>query len=659
MNCRGCFFLSARATFCGPLDKQESASYFQFKMKKSSVFGDVTVPVEISSLSEKQKEEKVHMIFFGPTKPRPLDGLPWAYTCLADGCGKELVIKSQHDNRLHARLAHVKSKHPNWPQLLLADCMRDASHPIVDPVAQLALDLQLPSGLSRKDQEAMSVFCAFTKNNIAFSAIECPSMRKLLRCTYTMSAEYVRDAGKRFAQTVLERISNDLPSQFGLLFDSWSALSNHYIAVYVVYEHDGSPMYALLGLRPLLVVREGEDHESAPNSPEPYTFDDVVDDIDRIRLSSDFSADEHLRSLLDMPNSVESTCIPKADTAAYHHSITAILQQYGRTWDNIAFLVSDNAPVNRSLADFVNKPLIGCHAHLLNLAVKRYVNDNRKHVDAVQKLCSKIARSKGLRLACKSLYGFVPSLAVETRWRSTFEMIASYLRIHDDRLYTAHPELNSAKLSAASNRIVVRMHEYFSMHIQPAFAALDQEHCSISEARDHFDRLLGVSHLKPYMKEYLSTASMPLTLKSKVFVNAIDKINTVDEFSMTEEESASVSCFLLPTKDALQNSTRRRSLPSSRYVNVSWIPCTTSIVERTFSILRFILPYYRHAISDATLESQIMLRIFTSKLPIFKKVLQQNNDTDVNDTDSIDLESLDDSFGGHMAPSEASENNTN
>ena len=49
----------------------------------------------------------------------------------------------------------------------------------------------------------------------------------------------------------------------------------------------------------------------------------------------------------------------------------SMLELYGKSVENVLFIVGDNASVNMSLAEKMGVPFIGCASHRLNLAVNQ------------------------------------------------------------------------------------------------------------------------------------------------------------------------------------------------------------------------------------------------------------------------------------------------
>lgn len=65
---------------------------------------------------------------------------------------------------------------------------------------------------------------------------------------------------------------------------------------------------------------------------------------------------------------------PTNQNAANHRdSIHELMEKYNRTSQNVLFLVSDSASVNRSLSRLMGVPMVNCRCHFLSLAIKHFV----------------------------------------------------------------------------------------------------------------------------------------------------------------------------------------------------------------------------------------------------------------------------------------------
>ncbi|KAE9192667.1 hypothetical protein PF005_g18370 [Phytophthora fragariae] len=114
---------------------------------------------------------------------------------------------------------------------------------------------------------------------------------------------------------------------------SWSFHSDHYVAVFAVFEHDQRSEKVILALAPIA--------------------DDGVED----------------------------------QTAESHVAFLAGIQPFfKRDISSIIYLVGDNCSVNTRLADLLQVSFIGCASHRLNLVVNVYLSDYEPLLDQMQQL---------------------------------------------------------------------------------------------------------------------------------------------------------------------------------------------------------------------------------------------------------------------------------
>ncbi|KAL0219553.1 hypothetical protein P9112_005206 [Eukaryota sp. TZLM1-RC] len=81
--------------------------------------------------------------------------------------------------------------------------------------------------------------------------------------------------------------------------------------------------------------------------------------------------------------------------AADHlHVIETILSDFGRSIDDLWFIVGDNCETNRCLASRLGVPLIGCASHRFSLeALEHGVTEDFKKIDTVFKHLRTVKRS--------------------------------------------------------------------------------------------------------------------------------------------------------------------------------------------------------------------------------------------------------------------------
>ncbi|KAG3113215.1 hypothetical protein PI125_g7540 [Phytophthora idaei] len=143
----------------------------------------------------------------------------------------------------------------------------------------------------------------------------------------------MRDNILRVAEEVEDKVAQEMPDNFGIIFDGWSNDSEHYLAVFPTYEVDGLMKTPLLSMAP--IVNEPDDNLKA----------------------------ESQRSALE-----------------------SVLAVFGKEVVHCLFLVGDNCSVNKKLVCLMNVRLVGCASHRLNLAARLPTADFQAELDLIQKL---------------------------------------------------------------------------------------------------------------------------------------------------------------------------------------------------------------------------------------------------------------------------------
>ena len=94
-----------------------------------------------------------------------------------------------------------------------------------------------------------------------------------------------------------------------------------------------------------------------------------------------FSSDGKMMTpLLSMSPLLDSDSSNNDDSLEVSHDarenqlyLRNILSNYGRSLEDVAFLVCDNCGVNRRVSKNLGVPMIGCASRRLDLAVKKYI----------------------------------------------------------------------------------------------------------------------------------------------------------------------------------------------------------------------------------------------------------------------------------------------
>ena len=80
------------------------------------------------------------------------------------------------------------------------------------------------------------------------------------------------------------------------------------------------------------------------------------------------------------------------DAQAYVVFMRATLNEYAKSFDDVAFIVADNCNTNGSIARICGVPLVGCYSHKFNLAIKAYMSEYEDALSSVNLLMGKLKR---------------------------------------------------------------------------------------------------------------------------------------------------------------------------------------------------------------------------------------------------------------------------
>jgi hypothetical protein len=132
-------------------------------------------------------------------------------------------------------------------------------------------------------------------------------------------------------------------------------------------------------------------------------------------------------------------------TAAAHVDyLVSTLKWYGKSFGNVLFIVADNCSTNGAIVRFeeVNVPLIGCKAHIFNLALKLVFkgacgkkgkdnSDDDGPITKVHKIMKHLDTLKNRGLLREHEIHYAPVLDNETRWTSKYSMLKRYTLLRD------------------------------------------------------------------------------------------------------------------------------------------------------------------------------------------------------------------------------------
>jgi hypothetical protein len=401
---------------------------------------------------------------------------------------------------------------------------------------------------------------------LPFCTVEKPLTRKYSSLS-PISLETFQKYKNLLTIELEKKIATILPERFVLIFDGWSleGASTHYIALFAQWMSPEKTIErALLAFSPLL--------------------------------------DEN-----DM-------------TATSHKEfIVSHLEVYEKTLDNVICLVGDNANTNKALADQCNKPLIGCASHRFNLEVQEYLKQNpwNSLLDKVHNLMLKLRTLKNSALL-RNHTQLRPQLRCSTRWSGSFAMVKRYFEIKDAVIHISNDtdELQYLLLNVAEERSLTKLFNDM-VKLWSVTCKLQTLNLTLLEVRVLFDKVIDCF---PAMNRYISIDA-PI-IHSPSFESGLVKILNGDpNFNQYEIRS------LLPLKIVIDEpaidtnqelsfadnaliAVKKKRDPSivNLYLDPSFIPCGSVIVESLFSVAGQIFDEHRIGTLPVHVEEQMFLK---------------------------------------------------
>ncbi len=289
------------------------------------------------------------------------------------------------------------------------------------------------------------------------------------------------------------------------------------------------------------------------------------------------------------------------------------MELYGKSLGNLIYLVADNAAVNTRLADLLGIPMICCASHRFNLACKKYLESSENVLQKIQSLMTSLRQVKQAgKLRTKT--DLEPIIRNVTRWSSTFEMVQRFLTLLEfiDTTDAALAKNLPTPLEIIALNDLMKYLEQF----QTTTLLLQDEKRKLQEVRSIFDEML--KHY-PSMNYYISSDGG--ILHSPDFEIAIveDEVNSLDSTQkkllkpFRQENNASAGVGISPVKPdtpyALQALKKERKVLNNEFIDICFIPPTSNIVERVFSVARLVLTDYRKSMSPYTFECVMFLKM--------------------------------------------------
>ena len=363
----------------------------------------------------------------------------------------------------------------------------------------------------------------------------------------------LKEAIVNTSEEVKSIISKIIPSKFCICFDAWTENKIHFIGIYAIFNDlNNTPQNVLLA------------------------FTTLVDE-------SNWTAQNY------------------ADT------ISNVLESFNKSVLNVVCLIGDNCNTNKRLATLLKPPLVGWTSHKLNLAVENYLEDFPV-IKIINQLMIKI--STPLKLAkLRTLTSLKPITRNSTRWSSCFQMIDRFFTIKD---YLDIVDTDIAELMPNQIQIIQLQNLMNELRLLNELTIyLQKSHINLADVRKCFDKVT-LKHQK--MKKFLDV-NAPIVHSPK-FDTAVIKVLNENEETLDDEEREFISSLIqnpnnrsvsteFSTNPFIVSSTR--NLKTSEYMNLNFIPATSNMVERLFSLSRRMYSDHRKSLNNTTLENIIFL----------------------------------------------------
>jgi hypothetical protein len=235
------------------------------------------------------------------------------------------------------------------------------------------------------------------ERRLPLSEVENPLTRQMVKLKRTC-ATTLKSYMEHIAVQVGKKLTQELGSKFGLMFDGWSSGSRHYLGLFAIYMLKDERKQRLIGMSPM------GDGQSA---------------------------------------------------AAHLEYIVKILAVYDKNIANVLFMVGDNCPTNPAIANSANVPFIGCASHRFNLAIKAFMSDYQEEIDTIQALMICLRSANNSAELAKHTH-LRPIKSNHTRWSSVFAMLSRYLKIRNEIRSVSAVE--DYLPSGSAHRRIVQLH---------------------------------------------------------------------------------------------------------------------------------------------------------------------------------------------------------
>lgn len=293
------------------------------------------------------------------------------------------------------------------------------------------------------------------------------------------------------------------------------------------------------------------------------------------------------------------------------------MELYQLSFENVVCLIGNNCSTNKSLAGMMERPLLGCSSHRLNLAVKKYIQANiEEEVDLVGKLMGKLStlkQSRRLRLQTPSR----PVKRNDTRWLGVIQMLERY-----DRLKT-HIDTKDRELApfvpSPIREIAMDDCKKDLVDLRSVTTELQSQTRTLRDTHNMFQSLITSYpdfNFDQYIGENANIVNAPDFEKGVIKIQA-----KVESQLPVQERKAGASLknsTALPAaasqKDSglsyAERALKQQKMDSdaaAEYIDTTFLLPTSNDVERLFSLASRLYTPHRRCMQPRTLEALVFL----------------------------------------------------
>jgi hypothetical protein len=291
--------------------------------------------------------------------------------------------------------------------------------------------------------------------------------------------------------------------------------------------------------------------------------------------------------------------------------ILETLQIYGRNISNVVCIIGDNCSTNKSTANKLGVPLLGCASHRFNLAVNFYLKDFESKLEKVSQISRKRRTIKNSAELGKKT-PLRPVLRNATRWSSTYMMLQRFLKLKEfiDPMNTELARL----MPSAAELITLNVLSEEMSKFQSVTMELQKDGINMHDVRVLFDAII-VEH--PNLSLYLSPNAE--IVHSPHFESGLVKVIRDKDncnLSMLEKielEKLKIDCPTNPSPlqdvSFAERALKRVRVQDKIYQDAYFICPTSNVVKRLFSTAKFVFSDLRRSLLPRNLEILLFLKL--------------------------------------------------